>query len=135
MFDDLVANGSEPDDAERKVQKFSDTNKLKNKLKRLLKNSYVSLDIVMLNVIEKYAKVYMMTLDMEKEIEQIGLMYDYTNKAGEKNKTKNPIVSEYKSYIDQLNKLSKTILDATQPYADVESKDKLDKWLKKHERK
>lgn len=123
------------EDAKQLIEKAVATRRLKNKLKAFIRKEGIIINIILDNLIEKYAKVYMITLDMEESIKTTGLMYEYTNKAGETNLTKNPIVSEYKAYNAQLNNISKTILDVVSPKVGPEGGSRIQGHLEKYKRK
>ena len=86
----------------------------------------IEIDEVIKDLINEYIYIKDLLDRMKKQIDSNDLMYSYTNKAGASNMTKNPIVSEYKAYTNEFNKLSKTIIDIANTKGVTTTKDELE---------
>lgn len=114
----------------KRVKKIRTQKQIVDKIRKLLKELEIEEDYFLTNTIEKYGKIVEYMDSMEVEIDTIGLMYDYTNKAKETNKTKNPLISEYRAYFREFTNSTKILLDVIKAYSksDIED-DKIQEYL------
>lgn len=112
---------------EKKVRK---QNEVVKKIKALFKELEIDIDYFLENLIEKYAKTIEYMDLMEKDIDENGMMYEYTNKAGATNLIKNPLVAEWKAYNREFTNYNKLIVEVIKTYGKGESPDdKLEEFL------
>ncbi|MBC8531745.1 P27 family phage terminase small subunit [Gehongia tenuis] len=62
-----------------------------------------------MELVDLYAETYDFYQRLRAEVSKNGMLYDYTNKAGATNKTKNPLIIEMAKAVQTLNGLLKSM--------------------------
>jgi len=117
------------DRKKRLIRKDYRVKKEVTELKKLFDHNAIEVNSVMKTIIRKYCYLKVTLKDMEKEIDDIGLTMYYTNKGGNTNLTKNPLIPDYKSYIKEFTAIAKQIMELLKLTINPDNKDAFQEFM------